>query len=757
MAPAHTGPQGAPVTGRLAAVLAAAALAGPAVCPAQTAGGRESRLDRGIARAVEFLRGRIGDEGACKREFPGSDRQHGGMTALCAYALASAGVPATDPVLRKAMRWLEKAELKSTYAVSLRACAAAALKERRYLPLVKKDVAWLVGAANSRGGYTYQSQGGRDTATYDNSNTHVALLGVAAGMQLGAKVPASYWRLMARHWVATQQADGGWGYTRARGPLRAKTYGSMTAAGVASLYLCLDNIAAGDLPAPGPANPPPQYKSISAGLRWLREHYSALQNPRLGRNRYYYWMCCLARVALAGGKRTIAGHDWYAEGAAALLSRQHDDGSWGFGHPVRQTCFALLFLARSRQGILFHKLEYPGRWNTRPRDLANLTKWLSYNFERPVGWQVIGFDAGAGHWDEAPILYMSGAGPFELTDAQVDKLRTFVLRGGMMLSEAAGNNADFTLEMRKLYKRMFPRFPLRRLADEHPIYRLHFKPKVDRGLAGVSNGARLLAVHCPREVSLGLQVGPDRGNRPLFELGANLAFFATDRALPRTRGQRSWPVAKKFKPAATVRVARLRYKGNYDPEPLAWRRLAILMGNRHRIRLEVSPPVAIAALDPSRWPVAAMTGTASFALTAGEAAALTKYLTGGGMLVVDAAGGSHEFAEAVEKHILPLAPGGRAGPIAPEHPIFRGVAKVGPVRYRRAMAAVLGEARHRPRLQGVERGGRLVIVFSRDDLTEGLLAAACHGLRGYAPQTAVGLMTNIVCHAAGVNRPGSAK
>ena len=162
--------------------------------------------------------------------------------------------------------------------------------------------------------------------------------------------------------------------------------------------------------------------------------------------------------------------------------------------------------------------------------------------------------------------------------------------------------------------------------------------------------------------------------------------------------------------------------------------------------------VAIADLDPSKWPIAAMTGTGALTLTPKETTALKNYLAAGGALVIDAAGGSREFAKAVEQHILPLVAGGSVGPIAPEHAIYRGPEKIGRVRFRTALAAILGRQSGKTRLQGVDRGGRLAIVFSRDDLTAGVLGAGCYGLRGYAPKTAVALMTNILCHVAGVGK-----
>ena len=53
-------------------------------------------------------------------------------------------------------------------------------------------------------------------------------------------------------------------------------------------------------------------------------------------------------------------------------------------------------------------------------------------------------------------------------------------------------------------------------------------------------------------------------------------------------------------------------------------------------------------------------------------------------------------------------------------------------------------------LQAVVDGPRVVMVFSPEDLTAGMLGAAVYRLKGYAPETAVSLMTNILCNLADV-------
>ncbi len=725
-----------------------------AALPAAQGGANEppgdERLDRAVKAAAQFLLGRIGRDGKCLSEPPAQDPRFAGKTALCVQALLTAGVePEKSAPLAGAIAWLQGAKLHGTYAVAMRANAWALLRDPRTRGLLKKDTAWLINAMNDEGGYTYTSCDGKAGERHDNSNAQMALLGVTAGARHGVEVPPAYWNRVEKYWIAQQQLDGGWGYRTDPRTLTARTYGSMTAAGLASLYLCFDRLRTDQFVRCAAAG---EHEPISKGLAWLGEHFRADENPRKGVEWYYYWLYCAARVGLASGHKYFATHDWYAEGRRALLGRQDPGGSWGYGDRTAETSFALMFIIRGRHPILINKLRYPGRWNPRPRDAANLSRWISTTFERPVGWQIVNLDSPPADWHEAPILYLSGAGPIELTAGQIDKIRTYVHQGGVLLSEAACNSGDFTLDMDKLHKKLFADYPLIRLPETHAIYSAHFPSKAGAWLSGVSNGVRLLAVHAPRELSLAMQLGPKKAHLPIYELLANIYVHSTDRGKLRPRGSTYWPVAEKVQPRATIRLARLRHGGNCDPEPLAWRRLSILLANRHGVRLDVSPLMDISKLDAGDRPVAHMTGTDAFELSRAEADALKRYFRTGGTLLVDAAGGSRIFSETVARRICPLAGGSKSGELAHDHPLYlKGPYELKEVRYRRDYAQTLNPAdRTRARLRVVLRGERLAVIHSREDLTFGLLGAPAFKLKGYTADCAEKLMTNILFHVAKV-------
>jgi len=706
------------------------------------------KIDQAVGRAISNLLAQIGGAGAVADEYPAESRFHGGRTALTALALLTAEVDyRTEPRLQKAIEWLVAAKLNGTYAVSLRACALSLVRHEGVMDTLRKDAQRLIRAGAASGAYGYTDS--PDQGEYDNSNSQLAVLGVWSASRRGIEVPLSYWKKVEEHWLSQQQPDGGFGYRALPLPARTKTYGSMTAAGVATLFICFDSLHRGDyVRCAGPA----EYKPVEDGLAWLARRYSAAENPGNPQAWHHYWLFSLERVALTSGYKYFGGRDWYADGTAELLATQNRDGSWGFAGEQDKTCFALMFLAWGRGPVLVNKLRYAGMWNPRPRDISNLTRWLSWNFERTINWQIIDADSDIADWQDAPILYVSGAGPCEMPDKQIARLRTFALQGGLIVSEAACNSGDFTLDMRKIYARAFPEWPLRQLDEGDGAYRAYFQARGVSGLMGVSNGVRLLAVHSPRELSLALHMAGE-GDRPWFELFGNLYMLATDKGNLPPRASVHWPVRTDFKPLATISVARISHSGGCDPEPLAWQRYAVELGNRRKIRLIVSEPMPLAGLDPRKYPVAAMTGTEDFKLSPEESEALENYLRAGGTLVVDAAGGSRRFDKAVWREILPIMGEHAHGLIVSTDPIYQGPEPAEKLTFRRDYADALGALSRQLRLRGVRISERLAVIYSPDDITAALVGYQHYGVNGYTHASAYALMTNIILNAVGLNTP----
>src|SRR6185295_1892871 len=95
--------------------------------------------------------------------------------------------------------------------------------------------------ANGMWDYRAQVEGravnisGQNSIDGDHSNSQFALLGLMAAQKSGISIAPGVLDKARRHWSDSQNPDGGWGYGSSRG--QAGSYGSMTAAGVASLFL----------------------------------------------------------------------------------------------------------------------------------------------------------------------------------------------------------------------------------------------------------------------------------------------------------------------------------------------------------------------------------------------------------------------------------------------------------------------------------------------------------------------------------------
>ncbi len=716
---------------------------------ARSAGAAEpldKRVEAAIGRAAACLWARHAEDHWDEKVLGAQPREFGGRTALCVYALLTAGQSHQEPRVAKTLAWLRAAKCQSVYARSLRVLALAQLPRDVKSPVLAGDVRWLLKAAGPDAAFDYgpRTVGG---GLWDNSNTQMAHMALWAASRRGHEVPARFWRRAELHWMHNQTGDGGWSYTTAR----RRAYGSMTAAGLASMFICFDAAGGEDYLRCAATKRP---AGIERGLAWLAENFTVRENPGKGTQYFPYYLFALERAGLASGYRYFGKHDWYHAGAVELLRTQARDGGWG---STADTALALLFLARGRQPVLLSKLRYDGAWNCRPRDMANLTRWMGAMFEADVHWQVLDATSPFETWHDAPILYISGAKPPKFTGQQLAKLREFAYRGGLILSEAACNSPAFNMSMQQLYPKIFPGLQLRPIEPTHPVFSVHTSIKNAPTLLGVSNGVRLLAIHSARDLSKAWQFNAAQTQPGPFRLAANIYFYATDFGPLRGRGtpMALWPAPPARKPAKTIEVALLAHEGNSRPEPMAYARLAAVMAARHDTTLRVSAPIAITKLPAGRYPAALMTGTDAFALSEAERKALRNFLNAGGLLIADAAGGSDAFDKAAREHLLPL--------IDDVRPVVSGLADtsailnlpglaIAEVSYRRRSRQLYGGSR-RQRVRLLSVGSRPVILYSRDDITASLVGYHGCGLRGYAPDSGLALMRNFLLYAASRPKP----
>lgn len=684
--------------------------------------------------------------------------QWGGVTALVTYSLLAAGESPAEPRLRKAIEFLRTADITGVYALSMRCQVFARLpatKENRQLLQrdAKAMLAMMRTTGRARGFWDYVPG---DGFGYSHSRGNYAVLGLWAAAQSGVEIPDTTWRIIAEAWIGHQDPSGGWTYKAREDAGEFAHTPGMTAAGVATLYIAQDFIF-----PDGAARAAPLRAAIDKGVIWLEDNFEKIAaDERYDRDFPYATVYAVERVGLAGGLRNFGKHDWFNHIATWLLKNQRPSGGWnrdnrGSGNPT-DTALALLTLARGQAPVAIAKLDYSppkstvNDWNLRPRDAANLVRFMGKAIERELNWQIVSLEAPIEDWHEAPILYIEGGKLLTFSDAEKAKLKRYIEQGGMIVAAADASSKAFTEGMKKLGSDLFPSREWRELPADHAIFTGQQFPrgswKSKPVVLGMSNGVRELIVLLPfGDPPRWWQSNNTSTKDEFWQLGANLHQYAAGRENLLTRGDSFLiqPDAT-IKPTRTIKIARIRYAGNWDPEPAGWRRTAARLLNDHKIGLEVvvnDPGAELLA----NVQLAHLTGTDAVKLDAVTIKSVGDFLEEGGTLLVDCAGGSTAFAGAIEPVLSEFIAGAKLEPLPQDHPMLRsGDGKPIKIAYRPFSRKVVGDLKDESRLQCVKLNGRVAIVFSRDDLPAGLVGNDVDGVVGYTPATALQLVESLI-------------
>jgi predicted Zn-dependent protease len=151
--------------------------------------------------------------------------------------------------------------------------------------------------------------------------------------------------------------------------------------------------------------------------------------------------------------------------------------------------------------------------------------------------------------------------------------------------------------------------------------------------------------------------------------------------------------------------------------------------------------------------VAHFTGTTKFKLDAKQREELKKFVNDGGTLIVEAAGGSADFADSAETELAATFGAKAAAELAKsltaDHALYsQPDAKIEKITYRDWARRVLAEGANAkaPRIKGHTINGRVAVFFSREDLTGGLVGQSVDGIVGYSPATSTAIMRNMILY-----------
>ncbi len=304
-----------------------------------------------------------------------------GYDALYTLALLHAHAPKTHAVVVKGWDRVRSTRVKSTYSAAM----ALLLAEAFYTPdamltdperaaerkpstdlsaedraFVGKTARYLIDGQREGGWGYYTHRQDRDFFAdagdgLDNSNTQLALMGLHAARRLGARVPKKTWTKAIGYWTRRIarvgfKPDGqkkilaGWNYID--NP-REQSYTAMTAGALASATIIRAalGLATDDRSRPGTA----LTRVESTARAWLDHHISLRHGPRMLMPQpklasyWAYHLWAIERAGGLGGVATFGSHDWYREGAMAIVNGTY--ASPGGDYVYEALC--LLFLRRT--------------------------------------------------------------------------------------------------------------------------------------------------------------------------------------------------------------------------------------------------------------------------------------------------------------------------------------------------------------------------------------------------------------------------
>ncbi len=350
--------------------------------------GLQDRINAAIDRGVKHLKGLAKEDGS----YEPHGKYEVGTTALAMLTLTACGVPREDPVVAAGLRFVFARSPKKTYerAVALMAVEQAytppgeahrkeVAVRHRELPDRRRRWCESIAAALERdalapGAWAYKVHpGGRWIIHPDSSNTQYAVLGLRAAARMDIPVKIQTWEGVVRYFgqVRERKAPRAVVALVREGEVQPTEYrvreaagfrykaasphawASMTCAGIASLAIAREQLALERKLSPKLAKH--IGRGILGGWAWLDRHW-AMDRHALhpGGTWYYYYLYSLERAAILDGVKRVGDQDWYREGAAQLLARQKESGSWDDQEKkqITKTCFALLFLKRATAPVV---------------------------------------------------------------------------------------------------------------------------------------------------------------------------------------------------------------------------------------------------------------------------------------------------------------------------------------------------------------------------------------------------------------------
>lgn len=711
---------------------------------------RDRAVDAAMVRASRWLIAQQQPDGA----WPDTNDRYlqGGTTALAAWAICTADPGPDHPAVAKAMAYLGSLSPDRTPARALRALCAAAAGEQAQRQL-DADVRWLVSTQRDDGGWARQD-GGEPSTTFD---TAVAVLALAEARRAGVALSADVPDRAAAFLKQTMNPDGGWGhYPPNARPVRVRgmSHGSATAATAAACRSLL-RMDVREAIAP--------YEASQAWLQkaWAVDHIPGWGWGQAPRFAYRYF---LSQTVQPFPPATAGARSYDEQLAAWLLARQADEGHY-VGQPLAEsdvvaTAWALLTLADVRKPLLLQRLHLgPNAVASQPA-VDRAVAWIAGKLRRDDAWRELSVNVSGEQLRHAPLLLITGRGPFDLPAETARGVTEFVDLGGMVAVVPDGPDPVFQRTADEFLRALLPRCQTRPVPPDHPLFNRVFNVQ-NTEAASIGDQGRKHVFLLPATMLQQLRAADGATSTDAYALLGNIAALAAEAGLENRKFDPMLQPAPDVAPPHVVTLARLVHAGDWQAGPHATSALSRTLSAA--ISVGVKGVNAKADQDiPAQAALLWLTGSTFEGLLPAHREKIRAYLDAGGLLLIDSAyGGEAFYAQALRELALLYGPDA-VRPVPLDHPLLTGEFAgdlgndITMVSFSEAARKKVGRSKGRPPLVGIERDGRLVAVASPLGLAAPVAGDPPYDYVGYVPDDARRVMLNVLLYAMASREAGLA-
>ena len=406
-------------------------------------------------------------------------------------------------------------------------------------------------------------------------------------------------------------------------------------------------------------------------------------------------------------------------------------------------------------------------WNLCPGDLQQLMRTASERLGVSYGADNFSLAAFDGDPAKMPILFFSGVRTIKFSPSELDLLRRYVLRGGMIVADNIAGGPYFYQSFREAMEKTFPELSFRVLPQDHPLYHIMVdvnEVSYPKNLTSHQPLLEGLYVYSRVGVLLskyGLGCGWDGHEVPLLrqaiyydvgsarKIGLNIAGYAVGYArIGRAEAKPELFGALDEKhPTDEFVFAQIKHDGAWTVESGGASRLLQELRQNTSLRVSLKRvPVRPGQDDLSSFTFLYLSGLDDFHWDATAVLALKRFLDAGGTLLINNGLGLRTFDAAARRELKQLLPGASLVPLPLGHPVYHSVFKLTGAAYTPAAAAARPGLTE-PYLEGISLHGDVKVIYSPIDLETGWQGLNPPLARAYQPEDALKLGVNIIMYA----------